>query len=43
MAIRQLTHFDDERFKKKSKPVTKFDERLWELIGEMHDTLNRTS
>ena len=41
MAIRQLTHFDNDRFRKKSKPVTKFDERLWELLGDMHDTLMR--
>ena len=42
MAIRQLTHFNDERFRKKSKPVTKFDEKLWELLGDMRDTLKRT-
>ena len=32
MAIRQLTYFDDERFRKKSKPITKFDEKLWEYL-----------
>ena len=41
MAIRQLTHFDDERFRKKSKPITKFDEKLWELLDDMRDTLER--
>ena len=41
MAIRQLTHFDDIRFRKKSKPVVKFDEKLWELLGDMQDTLKR--
>ena len=43
MAIRQLTHFDDERFRKKSKPVTKFDEKLWDLLDDMHDTLKRVN
>ena len=41
MAIRQLTHFDDIRFRKKSKPVAKFDEKLWELLDDMLDTLKR--
>ena len=41
MAIRQLTHFNDERFRKKSKPITNFDKKLWELLGDMHDTLKR--
>jgi peptide deformylase len=39
MAIRQLRHFDDALFRKKSKPVEKFDERLWDLLGDMKDTL----
>ena len=43
MAIRQLTHFKDERFLKKSKTVTKFDEKLWELLGDMRDTLKRAN
>jgi len=41
MAIRQLTHFDDIRFRKKSKPVVKFDEKQWELLDDMQDTLKR--
>jgi len=40
LAIRNLTNFHDERFRKKSKWVVKFDERLWELLDDMHDTLN---
>ena len=39
MAIRQLTHFDDAKFRKISKPVIKFDERLWDLLDDMRDTL----
>lgn len=41
MAIRQLAHYRDERFRKKSKPVKEFDEKLWELLGDMGDTLAR--
>jgi peptide deformylase len=40
LAIRNLTNFRDERFRKKSKEVIKFDERLWELLDDMRDTLN---
>ena len=40
MAIRNLTNFHDERFRKKSKEVVRFDERLWELLDDMRDTLN---
>ena len=39
MAIRQLVRFDDEIFRKISKPVTKFDQRLWDLLDDMSDTL----
>jgi peptide deformylase len=39
MAIRNVISFDDELFRKVSKPVVKFDERLWQLLGDMRDTL----
>ena len=39
MALRQLIRFDDKNFRKKSKPVEKFDERLWSLLDDMYDTL----
>ncbi|MCL2197402.1 MAG: peptide deformylase [Defluviitaleaceae bacterium] len=39
MAIRNLTNFSDALFRKKSKPVVKFDERLWTLLDDMADTL----
>ena len=41
MAIRNLTHFNDALFRKKSKAVVKFDERLWTLLDDMFDTLDR--
>ena len=41
MAIRQLTHFDDSIFRKTSKPVVKFDRRLWDLLDDMLDTLEK--
>lgn len=40
MAIRNLTHFNDPLFRKKSKEVVKFDKRLWDLLDDMRDTLN---
>ena len=41
MAIRNLTNFNDALFRKKSKEVMKFDERLWTLLDDMRDTLER--
>lgn len=39
MAIRQLTSFNDEKFRKKSREIIKFDERLGQLLDDMLDTL----
>lgn len=39
MALRNLTHWDDPLFRKKSRPVEKFDERLWALLDDMLETL----
>ena len=39
MAIRNLTKFNDPLFRKISKEVVKFDERLWTLLDDMRDTL----
>ena len=39
MAIRNLTNFNDAIFRKISKDVVKFDERLWTLLDDMRDTL----
>ncbi|GHV11457.1 peptide deformylase [Clostridia bacterium] len=39
MALRQLVRFDDDNFRKISRPVEKFDKRLWALLDDMYDTL----
>jgi len=39
MAIRNLTNFNDPLFRKTSKEVVKFNERLWTLLDDMRDTL----
>ena len=39
MAIRNLTYWNDPLFRKKSKTIKKFDERLWILLDDMRDTL----
>jgi len=41
MAIRNLTSWNDPLFRKKSREVERFDERLWTLLGDMHDTLKK--
>ena len=41
MAIRNLTSWNDPLFRKKSKAVVKFDERLWVLLDDMRDTLEK--
>ena len=39
MAIRNLTNWNDPIFRKKSREVDKFDERLRTLLDDMKDTL----
>jgi len=39
MALRNLTNWNDPIFRKKSKPVEKYDERLWNLLDDMRETL----
>jgi peptide deformylase len=39
MAIRNLTNWNDPLFRKKSRVVDKFDERLRTLLDDMKDTL----
>ena len=41
MAIRNLTNWNDPIFRKKSREVDKFDERLLSLLGDMRDTLEK--
>jgi len=39
MAIRKIVKGDDPVLRKKSRPVEKFDERLWQLLDDMKQTL----
>ena len=39
MAIRNLTNGNDPKFRKRSRPVEQYDERLWTLLDDMRDTL----
>jgi peptide deformylase len=39
MALRILMRFDDDNFRKTSRPVQKFDDRLWTLLDDMYETL----
>lgn len=39
MAIRKIVTFDEEFLRKKSRPVTAFDQRLHTLIDDMMETL----
>jgi len=41
MAIRNLTNWNDPLFRKRSKDVVKFDERLWALLDDMRNTLEK--
>lgn len=43
MALRNLTNWSDPLFRKKSRPVEKFDERLWALLDDMLETLIHVS
>ena len=39
MAVREIVPHTDSFIRKKSKPVKKFDEALWELLDDMKETL----
>ena len=41
MGLRNLTEWNDPLFRKKSRLVEKFDERLWALLDDMHETLEK--
>ncbi|MCL2754933.1 MAG: peptide deformylase [Oscillospiraceae bacterium] len=41
MAIRKLTNWNDSLFRKKSRVVDKFDERLCSLLDDMRETLDK--
>lgn len=41
MALRQIVKFGEEILRKKSRPVTNFDERLWTLLDDMAETMKK--
>ena len=41
MALRNLLNWYDPIFRKKSRVVEKYDERLWTLLDDMKDTLEK--
>lgn len=43
MAIRNILTKEDEILRKKCKPVEKFDEKLWELLDDMAETLKEAA
>ena len=43
MAIRNLTEWNDPLFRKISRIVEKFDERLWNLLDDMRETLEKVN
>ena len=43
MAIRNLTNWNEPLFRKISRTVEKFDERLWNLLDDMRETLEKVN
>ena len=43
MGIRNLTSWNDPLFRKTSRAVEKFDERLWILLDDMRETLEKVN
>ena len=43
MALRTIIKEGDERLRKKSRPVTEFNERLWTLLDDMYETMKGDS
>ena len=39
MALREIVKFGDDILRKKCRPVTAFDEKLWTLLDDMRETL----
>ena len=38
MALREILKFGDDALRKKCRPVTNFDERLWQLLDDLTET-----
>jgi len=43
MALRNLTNWNDPKFRKKSRAVEQFDEKLWTLLDDMRETLEKVN
>lgn len=43
MAIRKIVTQEDEILHKKCRPVEKFDERLWQLLDDMAETMYKAN
>ena len=43
MALRNLINWNDAIFRKKSRIVEKYDERLWALLDDMRETLEKVN
>ena len=43
MAIRNIVKKGDDILNKNCKPVTEFNEKLWELLDDMHETLKESN
>ena len=41
MAIRNIVFSDENLIRKKSRPVIDFDEKLWELLDDMKETMHK--
>ena len=41
MAIRNIVFSDENLIRKKCRPVTNFDENLWELLDDMKETMHK--
>ena len=43
MALRKIITLENEILRKVSKPVTRFDENLWDLLDDMKETLIKST
>lgn len=41
MALRSVVYSNEALIRKKSRPVTDFDENLWELLDDMYETMKK--
>lgn len=41
MALRNVVYSTDPQIRKKSRPVTDFDENLWQILDDMYETMKK--